>query len=53
VLRFHARDYVHGNGVVREQRLYQLIRQNGPVVDHLISIRLLDPGVTAYAFTFG
>lgn len=42
-----------GAGVVREDRLYQLIRQQGPVADHLFEIRFLDPGVEAYAFTFG
>jgi hypothetical protein len=42
-----------GNGVVTAQRLYQLVRQNGPVADHIFEIRFLDPGVEAYAFTFG
>ena len=42
-----------GNGVVREQRLYQLIRQSGPVGEHTFSIEFLDPGVQAYSFTFG
>jgi len=42
-----------GNGVVREQRLYQLIRQTGTVGEHLFEIEFLDPGVQAYAFTFG
>jgi thiol-disulfide isomerase/thioredoxin len=42
-----------GQGVVTGQRLYQLIRQAGPVGDHLFEIRFLDPGVQAYAFTFG
>jgi cytochrome c biogenesis protein CcdA/thiol-disulfide isomerase/thioredoxin len=44
---------VDGNGVVREQRLYQLIRQPGSVAEHTFSIEFLDPGVQAYAFTFG
>ncbi len=42
-----------GNGVVRTQRLYQLIRQaqgNGP---RLFEIEFEDSGVRAYAFTFG
>ena len=43
----------HGNGVVREQRLYQLIRQSGPVQDHTFTIEFLDAGVQAYSFTFG
>jgi cytochrome c biogenesis protein CcdA/thiol-disulfide isomerase/thioredoxin len=42
-----------GNGVVDEQRLYQLIRQTGSVRDHTFEIRFLTPGVHAYAFTFG
>ena len=42
-----------GNGVVREQRLYQLIRQPGPVGEHTFAIEFLDPGVRAYSFTFG
>jgi cytochrome c biogenesis protein CcdA/thiol-disulfide isomerase/thioredoxin len=42
-----------GMGVVTGQRLYQLIRQTGPVADHTFEIRFLDPGVQAYAFTFG
>jgi hypothetical protein len=36
-----------GQGVV--QRLYQLIRQSGPINDHTFEIRFLDPGVQAYA----
>jgi cytochrome c biogenesis protein CcdA/thiol-disulfide isomerase/thioredoxin len=43
----------NGDGVVREQRLYQLIRQSGSVTEHTFSIEFLDPGVQAYAFTFG
>jgi thiol-disulfide isomerase/thioredoxin len=42
-----------GTGTVVEQRLYQLIRQSGEVRDHTFEIEFLDPGVTAYAFTFG
>ena len=42
-----------GQGVVTDQRLYQLVRQNGPVADRTFEIRFLDPGVQAYAFTFG
>jgi thiol-disulfide isomerase/thioredoxin len=43
----------HGNGVAREQRLYQLIRQQKPIVDRLFEIEYLDKGVEAFAFTFG
>jgi len=42
-----------GDGTVREQRLYQLIRQSNDVREHDFSIQFLDDGVTAYAFTFG
>ena len=42
-----------GNGTVAEQRLYQLIRQPGPVTDRTFEITFLDPGVQAYSFTFG
>ena len=42
-----------GSGTVREQRLYQLIRQPGPIVDRTFEIEFLDAGVEAYAFTFG
>jgi thiol-disulfide isomerase/thioredoxin len=42
-----------GNGVVTTQRLYQLVRTPDAVADHTFEIRFLDPGVQAYAFTFG
>jgi cytochrome c biogenesis protein CcdA/thiol-disulfide isomerase/thioredoxin len=42
-----------GNGTVIDQRLYQLLRQTGNVADHTFAIEFLDPGVEAYAFTFG
>jgi hypothetical protein len=42
-----------GNGTVTEQRLYQLIRQPGPIADCQLEIEFLDAGVEAYAFTFG
>ena len=42
-----------GNGTVTEQRLYQLIRQSGPIVDRQFDIEFLDAGVEAFAFTFG
>ncbi len=42
-----------GNGVVTGQRLYQLLRQGGAIGDRTFEIRFLDPGVQAYAFTFG
>ncbi len=42
-----------GQGSVTSQRLYQLIRQSGAIADRTFEIRFLDPGVSAYAFTFG
>ena len=42
-----------GTGTVTSQRLYQLVRQTGDVRDRTFSIEFLDPGASAYAFTFG
>lgn len=42
-----------GLGTVGAHRLYQLIRQHGAVGEHRFDIEFLDPGVRAYAFTFG
>jgi cytochrome c biogenesis protein CcdA/thiol-disulfide isomerase/thioredoxin len=42
-----------GTGVVTGQRLYQLIRQKGPVRDRSFTITFLDPSVEAFSFTFG
>jgi hypothetical protein len=42
-----------GRGVVTDHRLYQLVRQTGAIANHTFEIRFLDPGVQAYAFTFG
>jgi thiol-disulfide isomerase/thioredoxin len=42
-----------GNGVVKESRLHQLIRQPGPIADRLFEIEFLDPGAHGYSFTFG
>ena len=42
-----------GHGTATQQRLYQLIRQPGHVTEHTFEITFLDPGVQAYAFTFG
>jgi hypothetical protein len=38
---------------VTEQRLYQLIRQQRPIAERQFEIEFLDPGVEAFAFTFG
>ena len=42
-----------GDGTVTEPRLYQLIRQPGPIAERTFEITFQDPGVKAYAFTFG
>jgi thiol-disulfide isomerase/thioredoxin len=42
-----------GNGTLTDPRLYQLVRQPGPVTERTFEITFLDPGVQAYAFTFG
>nr|WP_315594099.1 cytochrome c biogenesis protein DipZ [uncultured Cupriavidus sp.] len=42
-----------GTGTVNAQRLYQLVRQNADIRDRTFAIEFLDPGVQAYAFTFG
>ena len=42
-----------GYGIVDEQRLYQLIRQPPPITNRKFEIEFLDPGVEAFAFTFG
>jgi hypothetical protein len=33
--------------------MYQLIRQPAPIADRQLEIQFLDPGVEAFAFTFG
>jgi thiol-disulfide isomerase/thioredoxin len=43
----------HGNGIVKQQRLYQLIRQSKPITDCQFEIEFLDPGAEAFSFTFG
>ncbi|KQV26936.1 cytochrome C biogenesis protein [Rhizobium sp. Root1203] len=42
-----------GNGTVTTTKLYQLVRQSSDVAERNFEIRFLDPGVQAYAFTFG
>jgi len=42
-----------GQGVVTEQRTYQLIRQARPIEDRQFEIEFLDAGVEAFCFTFG
>jgi thiol-disulfide isomerase/thioredoxin len=42
-----------GNGMVTDARLYQLVRQSGPIADRTFEVTFLDPGAQAYVFTFG
>jgi thioredoxin family protein/AhpC/TSA family protein len=42
-----------GLGTVTEQRLHQLIRQRGPVIERTFEVTFLDAGLEAYSFTFG
>jgi hypothetical protein len=42
-----------GNGTVTEPRMYQLIRQPGPIMDRQVEIEFLDSGAEAFSFTFG
>jgi thiol-disulfide isomerase/thioredoxin len=43
----------HGIGTVTEQRLYQLIRQSGPISERQFEIEFFDSGVETFALTFG
>ena len=42
-----------GSGTLSEQRLYQLVRQQGHVTERTFQITFPDPGAAAYSFTFG
>jgi len=42
-----------GNGTVNQQRVYQLIRQRGPITQRTFEITFPDGGAQAYCFTFG
>jgi thiol-disulfide isomerase/thioredoxin len=42
-----------GNGVLRDSRMYQLVRQDDAVRDRTLEITFLEAGAEAYAFTFG
>ncbi|MBI3144291.1 MAG: cytochrome c biogenesis protein DipZ [Pseudogulbenkiania sp.] len=42
-----------GNGTVDGNRLYQLVRQQDGARERTFRIEFLDPGVQAFAFTFG
>jgi hypothetical protein len=42
-----------GTGLLRDGRLYQLVRQGDVVRERTLEITFLEPGAEAYAFTFG
>ncbi len=42
-----------GLGTLNESRMYQLIRQRGPIFDRLFEIEFLDEGAEVFVFTFG
>ena len=42
-----------GRGLLRDGRMYQLVRQHGAVLERTVEIAFLEPGAEAYAFTFG
>ena len=42
-----------GNGLLREGRMYQLVRAHDMVRERTLEIMYLESGVEAYAFTFG
>jgi thiol-disulfide isomerase/thioredoxin len=42
-----------GHGLLREGRMYQLVRQHDAVRERTLEITFLEPGAEAYAFTFG
>jgi len=42
-----------GNGVLKDGRMYQLVRQHQTVRERTLEIAFLAPGAEAYAFTFG
>lgn len=51
---FHGSDTDEGGyGAVSQQRMYQLVRQIGPITDKQFEIEFLDPGVEVFVFTFG
>jgi thiol-disulfide isomerase/thioredoxin len=42
-----------GNGLLRNGRLYQLVREHDAVRERTLEITFLEPGAEAYVFTFG
>jgi hypothetical protein len=42
-----------GNGLLRDGRLYQLVREHDAVRERTLEITFLEPGAEAYVFTCG
>jgi thiol-disulfide isomerase/thioredoxin len=42
-----------GNGLLRDGRMYQLVRQHDRVRERTVEITFLEPGAEAYSLTFG
>jgi thiol-disulfide isomerase/thioredoxin len=42
-----------GNGLLRDGRMYQLVREHDAVRERTLEITFSEPGAEAYAFTFG
>jgi len=42
-----------GNGLLRDGRMYQLVREHDTVRERTLEIAFVEPGAEAYAFTFG
>jgi thiol-disulfide isomerase/thioredoxin len=50
----HGEDVdAEGNGLLRDGRMYQLVRQAGGIRERTLEIKFHDPGAEAYSFTFG
>ena len=50
----HGLDVVEsGEGTLSDPRMYQLVRQRGPIRQRTFEITFDSPGVRAYVFTFG
>ncbi|QAY72821.1 thioredoxin [Agromyces protaetiae] len=43
----------NGRGVLRDQNVYQLVRQHGAITDRIVEVEFLEAGAEAYCFTFG
>jgi thiol-disulfide isomerase/thioredoxin len=43
----------NGNGMLRDGRLYQLVREHDAVRERILEITFPEPGAEAYVFTFG